>query len=104
MELSILEITFVVIAIELELSGSSFLSVFEATGELDGVFVPALDSLAVVKIIFPLTLVHGSIISYEDAKSVCSTILILSLINIAICVCHSSLAMEEAVFGLATIN
>lgn len=103
-EHAILEIAFVVVAIELKLSLSRLFAVRELPSKLNGILVPALNSFAMVKVIFPLTLVHGAVVANEYAETVGSTVLEFTLINVTVCVGHPSFSVEEAVLCLPAVN
>ena len=65
MEHAVLEIALVIVAIELELSGAGLFTIGELTSKLNGVLVPAFDTFAMIEVVFPLTLIPGTVIELK---------------------------------------
>ena len=62
--------------------------------------IPKLDPFTMLFFIFPHTFIEGSVFSIEKyPRAVCSTILVSTLMNIAIFVCKSTFAIILLIFG-----
>lgn len=100
LKLSIGEISFVVIAIELKSAFTSFFAFDEISFVLDGAVVPCLSSLAMVDIIVPLSLVHGAIGVDESTLAIGFSTFPLALVDVSVGVGHATFSFEETGFCL----
>ena len=103
MELSLNEITFVGATLEFEFPFAGFLPIIEISLVLYGVVVPQLYSMAMLQIILPFAIVQTSFIITEHASTICFTVCPLSLINVSICMDHSSISVKHAILCLSLV-
>ena len=96
-EFSINEITLVHVTIEFKFSFAGFLAIYKVSGINNLVVVPLLSSLAVIGVVLPLTLVHGALLVDEYTFAASFALEPLSLVDVSVRVCHSSLAMEQRI-------
>ena len=105
MELSIDEITFINITVLLVTCPASFLS-FHKCAFVDALsIIPSFNTLSMLLVHFPLAFVDGFVCLVDkDAVTVRLTVDPVALINVAVCIGHSSFANHLFVFDLAGIH
>lgn len=103
MELTIYELTFINIAFELKLAVASLLTINKIARVFDLVVLPLLRALAMVHVVQPLTIVHRTVLIYENSVATCFAFLPLAMINVTILMGYSSFSMKETFFGHSLI-
>lgn len=103
-ELALYEITLIHVSIELEFALSCFLSIDEATCVYNLIVVPLLSSFAVICVILPFTLVHRSLLVDENSIAASFTLFPLTLVDVSVGMCHSSLAVEKSILCHSLIS
>ena len=102
-EFAVNELSLINVTIKLEFTFTSLLAINEVTSVNDLVVVPLFSTLSMILVIFPLTLIHWSLLVDEDTMAGGFSILPLTLVNITVWVSHSSLSVEETLLGLSLI-
>jgi hypothetical protein len=87
-----------------ECSLACLLAINEIAFVLDLVVVPILSALTVLLILFPVAFVEATLCIAESTDSVRHAITPLSLVNVAIGVCHTAKTFELAVKGLTLVD
>ncbi len=103
MELSICKVSFIDIATKFKLSFTCLLAIYKISFVLNSVIVPRLESFAIVQIIYPLSLVHRPVCSDKNSIPICFPVIPLSLVDIPIWMCQSSLSIKKTLFRLPLI-
>jgi len=83
-ELAVNEIAFINVTVKFKFTFACLLSIDEVSSVNDLVVVPLLSSFSVILIIFPLTLIHRSLLIDKNTFSGGFTVFPLTLVNITI--------------------
>lgn len=102
-KLALKEVAVVGGALEFKLALASFLAMFEVTLVLDGIKVPKFEAQAVLEIVSPIAFVETTFVIAKDSFAMCFSVLPLTLVDVAVCMGHTSHTIKEPVFSLTLI-
>jgi len=103
-EFSIYKIAIIIASIKFKSSSSSFFTFRKLSCIPYLSFVPSFSSHAMLLIIFPLPLIHRAFYINKYSMSICFSILPVTLVNITIGMCHSTLSIKNFIFSDSLVN
>jgi hypothetical protein len=103
-ELAVNEVSLVVASFKFEAAVAWLLSVDEHAGVFDFVIAPGFTPVAVLLVVHPLALIHGSVGVNESSVAIGFPIQPLSLVDVFICMGHTPLAVKNLIFGHSLIS